>query len=543
MFRSFFPEPRVFFPAALAWTALVMFIWFVFGAALEPYFSLGPAIAIQPTDADPAPFFNNDRVWLYEFVILAGYLFCIPWLFFKRSRWYWWSVVGSVTIIEVVYFNVQISAWLNDWYGGFYDLIQTALSEPNTVTLEQYFGFIWTVAVVLMVSITILVLNAFLNAHYLFRWRRAMTFYYMANWKSVRHIEGAAQRVQEDTKDLSSIVENLGLDLIDSIMTLIVFLPLLWTLSSNITELPWIGPVDGSLVWVALVSAIFGTVLLASVGVRLPGLAFHNQRVEAAFRKELVYGEDRDENARPPSVRDFFRNVQRNYFRLYFNYTYFNVARYAYLQAATFLPYIALAPSIVVAAITFGLFQQIFQAFGQVHSSFRFLVSSWTSIINLISIYKRLAGFESNMPKDHIYANDYDDARYLESWDKVPDPPTQTTEIEFQWALVREPQADRPESGQVTVWYDFTDKSRFPNSQTTDKTFPYDKELADAVRSAMDRVRGGEQVTANLRYFEQPERIKFEISGPGEAKGEAEVSHGDVEKPLARIRPIDLSFA
>jgi peptide/bleomycin uptake transporter len=38
---------------------------------------------------------------------------------------------------------------------------------------------------------------------------------------------------------------------------------------------------------------------------------------------------------------------------------------------------------------------QILRAFGQVASSFQFLVSSWTTIIELISIYKRLQAFEA----------------------------------------------------------------------------------------------------------------------------------------------------
>ena len=37
---------------------------------------------------------------------------------------------------------------------------------------------------------------------------------------------------------------------------------------------------------------------------------------------------------------------------------------------------------------------QILRAFGQVASSFQFLVNSWTTIIDLISIYKRLQAFE-----------------------------------------------------------------------------------------------------------------------------------------------------
>src|SRR5690606_12279051 len=177
-------------------------------------------------------------------------------------RWYWWSVVGSVTILEVVYFNVQISAWLNDWYGEFYNLVQTALTTPNSVTLEQFLGEILTVAYVLIPNITVLVLNAFFIAHYLFRWRRAMTFYYMSHWQRLRHIEGASQRIQEDTQRFANIVEGLAVSFISSAMTLIVFLPLLWNLSQHITELPFFGQVQGSLVWVALVSSAFGTVLL-----------------------------------------------------------------------------------------------------------------------------------------------------------------------------------------------------------------------------------------------------------------------------------------
>jgi len=38
---------------------------------------------------------------------------------------------------------------------------------------------------------------------------------------------------------------------------------------------------------------------------------------------------------------------------------------------------------------------QILRAFGQVAGSFQFLVGSWTTIIELISIFKRLQAFES----------------------------------------------------------------------------------------------------------------------------------------------------
>ena len=101
---------------------------------------------------------------------------------------------------------------------------------------------------------------------------------------------------------------------------MIAFLPILWGLSKNVTELPWIGPVDHALVYVAVIFALFGTVVLAAVGVKLPGLEFNNQVVEAAYRKELVYSEDRPDRLTPPTVSEFFGHVRKNYFRLFFHY-------------------------------------------------------------------------------------------------------------------------------------------------------------------------------------------------------------------------------
>ena len=133
------------------------------------------------------------------------------------------------------------------------------------------------------------------------------------------------------------------------------------------------------------------------LGYKLPGLNFHNQRVEAAYRKELVYGEDDETRATPPTVRELFGHVRKNYFRLFFHYMYFDVGRYSYLQFSVLIPYIALGPTIISGAITLGVMQQIVRAFGRVENSFQYLVNSWTTIVKLISIYKRLRAFEATL--------------------------------------------------------------------------------------------------------------------------------------------------
>ena len=87
-------------------------------------------------------------------------------------------------------------------------------------------------------------------------------------------------------------MEGLGTGLLDSIMTLIAFTPILWGGSKQIDVLPWIGEVNHALVWVAIVSALGGTLLLAAVGIKLPGIEYDIQKEEAGYRKELVHGED-----------------------------------------------------------------------------------------------------------------------------------------------------------------------------------------------------------------------------------------------------------
>ncbi|MET0507600.1 MAG: SbmA/BacA-like family transporter, partial [Burkholderiaceae bacterium] len=243
--------------------------------------------------------------------------------FFLARRWQLWSVLGTVLIVAAIWYRVQLDVKINEWFGGFYDTVQRALAKPGQVTFEQILGHLWTFAGIAGTSVLVAVLLEFFTRHYVFRWREAMNDYYTRYWLQVRHIEGAAQRVQEDTMRFARIVESLGTALLESILTLVAFLPLLWVMSDNVKTLPWIGAVPHSLVWVALLWSVFGTALLALVGIRLPGLEFNNQRVEAAYRKELVLGEDFADRAQPPTLAQLFANVRKNYFVLFRNYLYF----------------------------------------------------------------------------------------------------------------------------------------------------------------------------------------------------------------------------
>ena len=102
----------------------------------------------------------------------------------------------------------------------------------------------------------------------------AMNDFYTERWSKVRGIEGASQRIQEDTMRFSGIMQGLGVAMIDSIMTLISFLPVLLALSIHVENVPIIGAVPYPLVSLAIFWSIFGTFVLIFAGIKLPGLDF-----------------------------------------------------------------------------------------------------------------------------------------------------------------------------------------------------------------------------------------------------------------------------
>jgi peptide/bleomycin uptake transporter len=65
-------------------------------------------------------------------------------------------------------------------------------------------------------------------------------------------------------------------------------------------------------------------------------------------------------------------------------------------------PYILLIPTLVAGKITLGIMQQILSAFAQVRHSFQYLVTSWRTIVELISIYQRLRGFEARIHDEQL---------------------------------------------------------------------------------------------------------------------------------------------
>ena len=335
--------------------------------------------------------------------------------FYATRQWAPWSYGGGLLLIVSLWLQVQMTVAINTWYGGFYDLLQNAADYQDKPAegIDLFFSKLVSpdyvvsgfegepsFAVIAFPYVLLAIFTGWFTRIYGLRWREAMTFNYIPRWRTVREeIEGASQRIQEDCNRFARIVESLGLQIVRAIMTLVAFIPVLYGLSDKV-DIPVLRDIEGSLVWGALVISLGGLAISWVVGWKLPGLEYNNQKVEAAFRKDLVLGEDdKTKHADPEALRGFFGRIRYNYQRLYLHYGYFDAWSTSYDQFMIIFPYLVMGPGLFTGLITLGVMVQVSNAFSRVHGGFALFLHNWTTITELRSIWKRLHEFENNLDR------------------------------------------------------------------------------------------------------------------------------------------------
>ena len=308
--------------------------------------------------------------------------------FFGTKEYRVWAWGGLLFLFAITWGQVYLTVLINEWYGEFYTIMQKA----NDV--EAFWASMIKFTYLAIPSIFVSMLVFYFAQHYAFRWRQAITYYYIPLWENCSDtIEGASQRIQQDTYEFAKALESLGLGLFRAILTLIAFIPILWTLSQHIS-LDFIKDIEGSLVYIAFITSLGGMFISYFVGIKLPGIEYDNQKCEAAYRKQLVYSEDDRTYAQTQTLFELFTGLRTNYFRLFNHYSYFTLWGSLYGQVMIIVPYLLMGPSLFTGAITLGIVTQTGNAFGKVNDSFSYLIDHWTDITKFLSVLKRLKEFE-----------------------------------------------------------------------------------------------------------------------------------------------------
>ncbi len=159
--------------------------------------------------------------------------------FFWSKKWFLWAYGCGLFLILSLGAQVYMSVLINEWYKPFYDLLQDAgkyvALGKGLEGIKEFSALIIQFIYLAGIYVFIATITSYFARLYSFRWREAMTFFYIPRWRNVtEEVENANQRIQDDTFRFSRIIESLGMQVAEAAMTLIAFIPILWGLSEFI---------------------------------------------------------------------------------------------------------------------------------------------------------------------------------------------------------------------------------------------------------------------------------------------------------------------
>ena len=291
-------------------------------------------------------------------------------------------------------------AWaINAWYERFYDLLQQTAdyssgsgeSDPNALPRHRVYQSLVEFGILVAPAVVVHPLAGLLRNWWVFSWRRVLMKSYLHRWNtSIPAIEGASQRVHEDTQRFASGIQSCVAVVLQSIFTLAVFCPVLYALDPS------------SATW----RALGGLAVSMIVGWPLVGLEVKNQCVEAELRKRLVLLETDPgsvhTNGTPftPFTR-VFHSLTRNYRNLYLSFAALGTWLALYEQAAVILPYLLVAPRLFAERpadqLTLGQLVKVSNSFGKVFDSLNVVSDRWLEINEWRSCLRRLREFERDV--------------------------------------------------------------------------------------------------------------------------------------------------
>jgi putative ATP-binding cassette transporter len=333
-----------------------------------------------------------------------------------------WQACGLLlAIVALNLATVYVAVKFNDWNGVFYD----ALQAKNETVFWQQMGVFSYLA---FGGIVIAVYKFYLTQILEMRWRKWMTTYYLQRWLSNQtfykleltrfsksdaavtnaiNTDNPDQRISEDVNQFTTQTISLCMGLLNSVVTLVSFVGILWGLSGafSFTLGSSSYAIPGYMLWAAVVYCLVGSVLTHYIGRSQISLNFFQQKYEADFRHHMVrvreYSEsialDKGESVEKAQLDMRFTTVISNYLALIKaqkNLIWFTSF---FGQAAIIFPFIVAAPRFFSGAIQLGQLMQIASAFGKVQDSLSWFVDSYSSLASWRATTDRLTSFDENM--------------------------------------------------------------------------------------------------------------------------------------------------
>ena len=362
---------------------------------------------------------------LHGFMTFVRQVWALSLPYFKsENKWKARGLLAAIVALNLA--AVYMLVLLNDWNRLFYDALQNKDEAVFWRELGRfaYLAFAYILIAVYRFYLTQLLeigWRAWMTGHYLERWLSNHAFYRL---ELARYAQPASplegqpgapqplpdnpdQRIQEDLNLFTSYTVSLTMGLLNSVVTLLSFVGILWSLSGAFafTLDGTAYSIPGFMVWMAVLYCVAGSVLTHYIGRPQIRLNFLQQRYEADFRHHMVrvreYSEaialDKGEAVERAHLDTRFSAVLGNYVTLIKkqkNLVWFTTF---FGQAATVFPFIVSAPRFFSGAIQLGELMQIASAFGRVQDSLSWFVDNYSTLAAWRATTDRLTSFEQHM--------------------------------------------------------------------------------------------------------------------------------------------------
>jgi peptide/bleomycin uptake transporter len=335
------------------------------------------------------------------------------------------AYIGLLIFIGHSVFKAWLKVALNNWYEEFYDLVGDS-EFGSGIELKNKRDQMWELllqfSLIVLPSIVVHPVTKWIGSIWCFNWRVALIRSYLSHWDcSTLPIEGAAQRVHEDTQRFADGLYSCFGILLDSFCTLVAFIPVLIELGDQVRPpglhwAPW-------LLCIATTAAIGGLGVSMIVGYKLVDLEVANQVVEAELRTKLVLLEQtpamvcastqendivNEEHGEPvkalspiKALEPILKKLWKNYRNLYAQFALFNTWLSIYDQSMVILPYLLVAPLLFAEdpehRITLGVLMKMSNAFGRCFDAMAVVSENWNAVNAWRSVLKRLSEFEQTV--------------------------------------------------------------------------------------------------------------------------------------------------
>ena len=339
----------------------------------------------------------------------------------RADRLYAWAGL-CIYVCHALYIT-WLSLQLNSFYADFYEILGSAatliaqqqtnttlhltnddrtLSTQKENCLQQLFKFVVLVAP----SCVIHPLFKWMRQRWCLQWRSALVQSYLHVYEPyMSSVEGASQRVQEDTARFSAGIDSAIFLILEVVLTLCTFSPLLIRLGGKIPA--WQIRVSHAhptwLLMVAWVESYISIICTYFLSKPLVSLEIENQKVEAAFRKLLSAIEIEhslhqvtEQNGRTNALLRAFSIVVKNYKLLFLKLAHVNFFLSCFEQAVVLTPYFLVAPLLFQpgSGVTLGLMMKTTDAFGRVSSSLIRMAEAIPELNDWRSVRVRLKAIE-----------------------------------------------------------------------------------------------------------------------------------------------------